>query len=239
MSCLGDASVTGVSLPPWSWPPPWQEVETSWRKLKRWGWESPTPTGHLCWHAPSGQGPPAPSAGGKVHRGQRSSRIIRSEDLWDRGPGTGLRVGWGGPGSSPSIRGGRQGPGSPGRSHPARPRPCGRVRVRAPRLVPGPCRLCPVLCLRALPPTLALSLEGSTAPPLPRGASPVGLLGVEVHASSEAHHHPEEGVSLWGRGWSRGELGAQTLEPGGLGWNPSSVTLLKWPGLSERQFLSL
>lgn len=143
-------------------------METSWRKLKWWGWESLTPTGHLCWHAPSGQGPPVPSAGDKVHRGQRSSCIIRSEDLWDRGPGTGLRVGGGGPGSSPSIRGGRQGPGSPGRSHPARPRPCGRVRVRAPRLVPGPCRLHPALCLRALPPTLALSLEGSTAPALPR-----------------------------------------------------------------------
>lgn len=33
-----------------------------------------------------------------------------------------------------------------------------------------------------------------------------------------------------------GELRAQTLEPGALGLYPSSVTLLKWSGLSESQF---
>ena len=184
------------------------------------------PTGHLCLHAPSEQGPPAPSAGGKVHRGQRSSCVIGSEDLWEGGPGTGLGVSWG-DSSSPSSQGGRQGPGSPATS----------LKAREESKLPG------------LSQHRWLCLSFVSVPSLPPGPCP-----------SQAPPHPAAGPGLTCRpSWSQspcllrgpsssrgkgqsvgeGELRAQTPEPGGLGLNPSSVTSLKWPGLSEPQFPSL
>lgn len=209
--CPGATAVTGAALPLRSWPPPWREVETSWGKLKcwGWGWGSPILPGRQCWHAPSGRAPPAPSAGGKVHRGQRSPYIMESEDLRGRGLGVGLQVGWGGPDSLPSIRGGRQEPGSPGHSHPARLRLCGR-ESQSSWACPRPLPALPTQC--AFSPSLPLQLE-----PMQAQDSPVGLLGVEVHASSEAHHHPQERVSLWWW-WAGGT--AQNTDPG-----PGSLAL--------------
>lgn len=201
-----------------SWPRPWQVAGTSWGKLKCWGWGPPPPTGHLCWRAPSGQGPPAPSAGAKVTEvkghcaswGQRTHGVGRGsrDGAQDR---LGLL-------SSPSIQGAQQGPGSPGRIHPARPRPCGAAGDQSSQA--GSPLPAPLICLRA--PAPATSPCPFQAAPTPGGASPVGLLGVKVHASSEAHNHPQERVRLSGRGWGRGrsrEGRAKSTDPGA-----------RWPG---------
>lgn len=106
-----------------------------------------------------------------------------------------------------------------------------QARSRTP--LAGSWRLCLVACVPSWPPpTLALSLQ---APPLTctpfLNRSPCLLRGPSSSRGT--------GQSV-GEAWSgRGELRAQTLEPGGLGLNPSSVALLKGPGLSESQLPSL
>lgn len=84
-------------------------------------------------------------------------------------------------------------------------------RVRAPGLVPGPCQFCPVPLSSRLP-----SLCGPgpcRLPPPPQAqASPVGLLGVKVHASAETHHHSQEGVRLQGTGVTAGGGGAKSTD---------------------------
>lgn len=141
---LGAAAVTGVSLRPWSWPPPGQEVETSWGKLKCWDWGSLTLIGRLCGHAPSGQDPPAPSVRGKVHRGQRSLCLGVTGPVgqefrdWALG-GLGLpRLLTFHPRRSAKAR-------QPWSQSPSQATSLWMAeRVRAPRLVPGPCQLFPV-----------------------------------------------------------------------------------------------
>lgn len=108
--------------------------------------------------------------------------------------------------------------------------PEGEGRVKAPRLVPAPVAL-PVLCLHAFPPTWALSLPGPTSP-----RCRPGLTCRPSWSQSPCLLRGPSSSRGKGQSVGEGELRAQTLEPGGLGLNPSSVTLLKWPGLSEPQF---
>jgi hypothetical protein len=123
---LGSWAITGASLPLCSWIP-WQEVETSQGKHQWWGWGSPTLSGHLFWHAPSGPDPLALSGGAKFT--EVRDHHISHGDRRNGGGVQALGSGWAGVTvSSPSIQGGQQEPDSPGHSPPARTHPCGAGR---------------------------------------------------------------------------------------------------------------
>lgn len=76
---------------------------------------------------------------------------------------------------------------------------------------PSPLPALPWLCVFMPSPHLG-PVPRRLHPPQQIQALPVGLLGVKVHASPEAHHQSQEGVSLQGRA-SRGEIRALGCTP--------------------------